>query len=66
MLANRVLLVDDDEVVRLTLTGLLEQSGFAVTCASNVMEALKVSLQALRRASERSTHARRRRWPHSR
>ncbi len=41
MLANRVLLVDDDEVVRLTLTGLLEQSGFAVTCASNVMEALK-------------------------
>src|ERR1700684_3070951 len=41
MLANRVLLVDDDEVVRMTVTGLLEQSGFAVTCASNVMEALK-------------------------
>src|SRR5271155_475427 len=41
MLANRVLLVDDDEVVRMTLTGLLEQNGFAVTCASNVMEALR-------------------------
>jgi CheY-like chemotaxis protein len=41
LLANRVLLVDDDEVVRMTVTGLLEQSGFAVTFASNVMEALK-------------------------
>ena len=41
MLANRLLLVDDDEVVRMTLTGALEQSGFTVTCASNVVEALK-------------------------
>jgi CheY-like chemotaxis protein len=41
MLANRILLVDDDEIVRMTLTGVLEQSGFAVTCASNVVEALK-------------------------
>jgi CheY-like chemotaxis protein len=41
MLANRVLLVDDDEVVRMTLTGVLEQSGFVVTCAPNVVEALK-------------------------
>jgi CheY-like chemotaxis protein len=41
MLANRVLLVDDDEVVRMTLTGVLEQGGFAVTCAANVVEALK-------------------------
>jgi CheY-like chemotaxis protein len=41
MSANRVLLVDDDEVVRMTLTGALEQSGFAVTCATNVVEALK-------------------------
>jgi CheY-like chemotaxis protein len=40
MSANRVLLVDDDEVVRMTLTGVLEQSGFGVTCASNVVEAL--------------------------
>lgn len=41
MTTNRVLLVDDDEVVRLTLTGILEQSGFAVTCAANVVEALR-------------------------
>jgi CheY-like chemotaxis protein len=41
MLVNRVLLVDDDEVVRMTLSGALEQSGFTVTCATNVVEALK-------------------------
>jgi CheY-like chemotaxis protein len=41
MATNRVLLVDDDEVVRLTLTGILEQSGFEVTCAANVVEALR-------------------------
>jgi CheY-like chemotaxis protein len=41
MTTNRVLLVDDDEVVRLTLTGILEQSGFVVTCAANVVEALR-------------------------
>jgi CheY-like chemotaxis protein len=40
MLANKVLLVDDDEVVRMTLTGVLEENGFAVTCAGNVVEAL--------------------------
>jgi CheY-like chemotaxis protein len=38
---TRVLLVDDDEVVRATLTGVLAQSGFKVTTASNVPEALK-------------------------
>lgn len=37
----RVLLVDDDEVARLGLTMILEQSGFEVTCAANVSEALK-------------------------
>jgi len=41
MATNRVLLVDDDEVVRMTLTGILEQSGFEVTCSANVVEALK-------------------------
>jgi CheY-like chemotaxis protein len=41
MSTNRVLLVDDDEVVRVTLSGLLEARGFAVTCATNVVEALK-------------------------
>ena len=41
MSTHRVLLVDDDEVVRLTLGGVLERSGFAVTCAANVTEALK-------------------------
>ena len=42
MSANRVLLVDDDEVVRMTLTGVLEQSGFKVTTAANVPEALRL------------------------
>lgn len=41
MSITRVLVVDDDEVVRVTLTGVLEQSGFAVTSAANVVEALK-------------------------
>src|ERR1700690_855948 len=38
---TRVLLVDDDELVRTTLTELLEQSGFEVTSVTNVVEALK-------------------------
>jgi CheY-like chemotaxis protein len=42
MSANRVLLVDDDEVVRMTLTGVLEQSGFTITTAANVPEALRL------------------------
>jgi CheY-like chemotaxis protein len=41
MSTNKVLLVDDDEIVRFTLAGVLEQSGFAVTCAANVVEALR-------------------------
>jgi CheY-like chemotaxis protein len=41
MSTSKVLLVDDDEVVRLALGGVLEQSGFAVTCAANVVEALR-------------------------
>jgi DNA-binding response OmpR family regulator len=41
MLANRVLLVDDDEIARMAVAGVLEQSGFEVTCATNVVEALK-------------------------
>src|SRR6202035_6044196 len=38
----RVLLVDDDEIVRMALTAALEQSGFVVTCAAGVPEALKL------------------------
>ncbi len=38
----RVLLVDDDEIVRMALTGALEQSGFVVTTAAGVPEALKL------------------------
>jgi CheY-like chemotaxis protein len=38
---TRILLVDDDELVRATLTELLGQSGFAVTAVANVVEALK-------------------------
>lgn len=37
----KVLVVDDDEIVRATLTCVLEQSGFGVTTASNVTDALK-------------------------
>lgn len=36
----KILLVDDDEVVRYSLGKVLEQSGFAVTTAANVPEAL--------------------------
>ena len=38
---TRVLLVDDDEVVRMSLSFVLERSGFTVTSAANVPEALK-------------------------
>jgi CheY-like chemotaxis protein len=41
ILAYKVLLVDDDEIVRMAVTVVLEQRGFAVTCATNVVEALK-------------------------
>jgi CheY-like chemotaxis protein len=37
----RILLVDDDEVVRLSLTSILEQCGFVITTAASVPEALK-------------------------
>jgi CheY-like chemotaxis protein len=39
---TRVLLVDDDEVLRSAITGVLEQTGFEVTAACNVPEALKL------------------------
>lgn len=42
MLATRVLLVDGDEVVRVTLAGLLEQSCFAITSAANAPDSLKL------------------------
>jgi ActR/RegA family two-component response regulator len=38
---SKVLLVKDDEVALIALTDVLEQSGFAVTCATNAPEALK-------------------------
>lgn len=38
---TRVLVVDDDEVARMSLTFVLEQSGFMVTTARDVPEALK-------------------------
>src|ERR1700691_4193740 len=41
MADTRVLLVDDDEVVRMSLSLVLEQSGFTVTSAASVPEALK-------------------------
>jgi CheY-like chemotaxis protein len=41
MAETKILLVDDDEVVRYSLCKILEQDGFAVTTAANVPEALK-------------------------
>jgi CheY-like chemotaxis protein len=41
MADTRVLVVDDDEVVRVSLSLLLEQSGFTVTSACDVSQALK-------------------------
>src|ERR1700677_718062 len=41
MADTRVLLVDDDEVALMSLSFLLEQSGFTVASARNVLEALK-------------------------
>ena len=41
MADTRVLLVDDDEVVRMSLSFVLEQSGFTLTSAASVPEALK-------------------------
>jgi CheY-like chemotaxis protein len=38
---TKILLVDDDEVVRYSLCKILERDGFAVTTAANVSEALK-------------------------
>jgi CheY-like chemotaxis protein len=51
MPTTRILLVDDDEVVRMTLIGILEESGFEVTCARDVVEALN-HIRVLRRALE--------------
>ena len=42
MATAKVLLVDDDEVIRLTLAAILEQDGFDVTVAASVSEALKL------------------------
>jgi len=41
MVKIRILLVDDDEIVRYSLCKILEQDGFAVTTAANVSEALQ-------------------------
>jgi DNA-binding response OmpR family regulator len=41
MPATRLLLVDDDELVRFTLSDVLSQNGFNVTTAANVPEALR-------------------------
>jgi CheY-like chemotaxis protein len=41
VLKNRILLVDDEEVIRSTLAALLEQYGYIVTVATSVSEALK-------------------------
>jgi YesN/AraC family two-component response regulator len=41
MVETRILLVDDDEIVRYSLCKILEEDGFAVTTAANVSEALQ-------------------------
>jgi len=42
MSLSKVLLVDDDEVVRLTLGAMMREQGFDITTAANVSEALKL------------------------
>jgi CheY-like chemotaxis protein len=41
MAVTRILLVDDDDLIRLTMTEVLREHGFEVTAAANVPEALK-------------------------
>lgn len=42
MADSRILLVDDDEIIRLTLSTLLSRFGFSVTTAGSVAEALRL------------------------
>jgi CheY-like chemotaxis protein len=42
MSLTKVLLVDDDEIVRLTLGAMMHEQGFDITTAANVSEALKL------------------------
>jgi DNA-binding response OmpR family regulator len=42
MMRTKVLLVDDDEVVRLALGAMMREQGFDITSAANVSEALKL------------------------
>jgi CheY-like chemotaxis protein len=42
MRLTKVLLVDDDEVVRLTLGALMQEQGYDITSAANVSDALKL------------------------
>ncbi len=39
---TKILVVDDDEVVRMSLSGVLKHRGFSVTSAANVPDALKL------------------------
>ena len=41
---RRLLLIDDDEAIRFTLTALLEQEGFVVSVAANEREARELLL----------------------
>ena len=42
MLLTKILLVDDDDVIRSTLCEVLQEQGFDVTAAANVSDALKL------------------------
>jgi CheY-like chemotaxis protein len=41
MAPAKVLVVDDNEAIRMSLCAILEKHGFDVTCAANVSEALR-------------------------
>ena len=43
-MTRRLLLIDDDEAIQLTLSALLEQEGFAVSVAANEREARRLLL----------------------
>jgi DNA-binding NtrC family response regulator len=60
----RILLVDDDEIVALTLTALLKEYEFEVKTAVNVSEALKFISSETYDVLLSDTHVGNGRWPH--
>src|ERR1700754_3810648 len=56
--ARRVLVVDDEESVRITTAAILEQEGYEVSTAESGREALAARARALRPRAHRPPHGR--------